>query len=114
MITIEDMINYSRWELIEEPYFIALINTLRINNVVSYVDVGANVGEFSNILFEQIPTLKDAYLIEPEEDNYEFLQNNIKNKINSYKVAIGYNLNSSVLIKDNNNAGGHHLIEMQF
>ena len=47
MITIEDMINYSRWELIEEPYFIALINTLRINNVVSYVDVGANVGEFS-------------------------------------------------------------------
>jgi len=114
MITIEDMINYSRWELIEEPYFIALINTLRINNVVSYVDVGANVGEFSNILFEQIPTLKDAYLIEPEEDNYEFLQNNIKNKINSYKVAIGYNLNSSVLIKDNNNAGGHHLIEMQY
>lgn len=114
MITIEGMINYSRWELIEEPYFIALINTLRINNVVSYVDVGANVGEFSNILFEQIPTLKDAYLIEPEEGNYEFLQNNIKNKINSYKVAIGYNLNSSVLIKDNNNAGGHRLMEIQY
>jgi len=113
MLTIEGLINHTRKELIEEPYFIALINTLKFNEIESYVDVGANIGEFSNILFEQIPTLNNAYLIEPEENNYNFLQNNIKNKSVLYKVAIGYNYTSGVLVNDDNNAGGHHLREME-
>jgi len=113
MLTIEGLINHTRKELIEEPYFIALINTLKFNEIESYVDVGANTGEFSNILFEQIPSLKNAYLIEPEENNYNFLQNNIKNKSVLYKVAIGYNYTSGVLVNDDNNAGGHLLREMK-
>ena len=113
MLTIEGLINHTRKELIEEPYFIALINTLKFNKIESYVDVGANTGEFSNILFDQIPTLNNAYLIEPEENNYNFLQNNIKNKSVLYKAAIGYNFTSGVLVNDNNNAGGHHLREME-
>lgn len=114
MLTIEGLINHTRKELIEEPYFIALINTLKFNEIESYVDVGANTGEFSNILFEQIPTLNNAYLIEPEENNYNFLQNNIKNKSVLYKVAIGYNFTSGVLVNDSNNAGGHLLREMKY
>ena len=88
MLTIEGLINHTRKELAEEPYYLAILNVLKQNTITSYVDIGANIGEFSNILFEQIPTLKDAYLIEPEEKNYNFLQNNIKNKSVLYKVAI--------------------------
>jgi FkbM family methyltransferase len=111
MLTIERHIGHTRKELSEEPYYIALLNTLKFNRIVSYVDVGANIGEFSNILFEQIPTLKDAYLIEPEERNCAFLQNHVKNKNTLYQVAIGYNFTSGVLVEDTNNAGGHHLRE---
>jgi FkbM family methyltransferase len=111
MLTIEGLINHTRKELAEEPYYLAILNVLKQNTITSYVDIGANIGEFSNILFEKIPTLKDAYLIEPEENNYNFLQNNIKNKRVLYKVAIGYNFTSGVLVNDDNNAGGHHLRE---
>ena len=111
MLTREGLINHTRKELAEEPYFIALLSTLKSNRIVSYVDLGANIGEFSNILFEQIPTLKDVYLIEPEERNCEFLCSNIKNENTLYKVAIGYNFTLGVLVEDTNNAGGYHLRE---
>jgi len=111
MLTREGLIHHTRKELAEEPYYIALLSTLRFNEIVSYVDVGANIGEFCNVLFKEIPTLRDAYLIEPEERNCEFLQNNIKNKNTLYKTAIGYNFISGVLIEDTNNAGGYHLRE---
>jgi FkbM family methyltransferase len=114
MLTIERLVGHTRKELTEEPYFIALLATLRFNRIASYVDIGANIGEFSNILFEQIPTLQDAYLIEPEKDNCDFLQNHIKNKNTLYQVAIGYNFTSGVLVKDSNNAGGHRLREMEY
>jgi FkbM family methyltransferase len=114
MLTREGHINHTRKELTEEPYFIALITTLKLNKIISYVDVGANIGEFSNILFEQIPTLQDAYLIEPEEGNFTFLQNHIKNKSNLYKTAIGYNFTSGVLAEDINNVGGHSLRESSY
>lgn len=111
MLTREGLVNHTRKELAEEPYYIALLSTLRFNEIVSYVDVGANIGEFCNVLFKEIPTLQDAYLIEPEERNCEFLQNNIKNKNTLYKLAIGYNFISGVLVEDTNNAGGYHLRE---
>jgi FkbM family methyltransferase len=111
MLTREGLINHTRKELAQEPYYIALLSTLRFNEIVSYVDLGASIGEFSNILFEQIPTLRDAYLIEPEERNCEFLCSNIKNKNTLCKVAIGYNFTSGVLVEDTNNAGGYHLRE---
>jgi len=114
MLTVEGHIVHTRKELTEEPYYIALLSTLKVNRIVSYVDVGANIGEFSNILFEQIPTLQDAYLIEPEDHNYEFLQTHLKNKSTLHKTAIGYNFTSGVLVMDSNNAGGHRLKEIAF
>jgi len=109
MLTREGLINHTRKELTEEPYFIALLTTLRFNRITSYVDIGANIGEFSNILFEEIPTLQDVYLIEPEKRNCTFLQNHVKNKNTLYQVAIGYNFSSGVLVEDTNNAGGYYL-----
>lgn len=112
MLTIEGHINHTRKEVTEDPYFIALLSYLKQKRISSYVDIGANVGEFSNILFESLPTLKDAYLIEPEERNFNFLKSHIKNESKLYKVAIGYNFNSGVLVEDTNNAGGHRLAEI--
>lgn len=114
MLTIEGLIYHTRKELTEEPYFIALITTLKFDRVVSYLDIGASNGEFTNILFDQIPTLRDAYLIEPEDHNYEFLQTHLKQECVLYKTAIGYNFISGVLVMDTNNAGGHLLREISY
>jgi FkbM family methyltransferase len=112
MLTIEGHIGHTRKELTEDPYFIAVLTTLKNSRIVSYLDLGANIGEFCNVLFESVPTLKDAYLVEPEERNYNFLKSHIKNESVLYQVAIGYNFSSGVLVEDSNNVGGHRLNEI--
>jgi FkbM family methyltransferase len=100
--TREDHIRYTREEWTKEPYFVKVIELLRSRGIKSYLDLGANVGEVCKILFDFIPTLEKAYLVEPQEDNYRFCYDRLKeNKnINFYKFGIFYGNDSGVLHLD--------------
>ncbi len=112
-VTREEHVLYTRKELLNYEYYINVINRLKSENIVSYIDIGANVGELCNVLFEQLETLKMGYLIEPEKDNYNFMLNNVvnKNNITPINVGIGYNFKNAGLVKLNNNVGGFKLVE---
>jgi FkbM family methyltransferase len=109
--TREEHVSYTRNELENYIYYIKMIEILKANKIESYIDIGANVGEFCNVLFEKIPTLKKAYLIEPEKNNFEFLKNHVNlNNILFLNLAIGYNLKSSKINFYNGNFGGFKLL----
>jgi FkbM family methyltransferase len=112
-LTREEHIIYTRKELNNYPYYIEVIKILKDNKIKSYLDIGANVGEFCNVLFEKIETLEYAYLIEPESLNFEFLKSNVRNKnINFLNFAIGYNFINPILIPHpSKNIGGFMLNE---
>jgi len=102
---------YTRSELETYQYYKDVIEILKQDKIKSYIDIGANVGEFCNVLFEKIDTLKKAYLIEPQEDNFIFLQNNVKKqKVLFFQKAIGYNLVSPKIYSVDDNIGGFRLV----
>ena len=113
--TREEHIHYTRNELENVKYYIDIIKKLNDEKIESYIDIGANVGEYCNVLFEKISTLKKAYLIEPEPENFNFLKSNVKNKdVNFYEVAIGYNFSSGILVNHPSmNVGGFMLKEAE-
>lgn len=109
--TREEHIAYTRRELETYHYYINVIETLKNNKIETYLDIGANIGEFCNVLFEKIPTLKKAYLIEPEQNNFEFLKNHVKLKdIVFLNLAIGYNLDCGKINFYDGNVGGFRLL----
>jgi FkbM family methyltransferase len=109
--TREEHISYTRSELETYPYYKEIIENLKEEKITSYIDIGANVGEFCNVLFEKIDTLKKAYLIEPQKDNFIFLQDNVKKEeVLFFQKAIGYNLISSKIYSVDNNIGGFRLV----
>jgi FkbM family methyltransferase len=112
-VTREEHVLYTRKELLNYEYYVNVINRLKNENVVSYIDIGANVGEFCNVLFEKLETLKMGYLIEPETENYAFMLNNVvnKNNITPINIGIGYNIKNAGLVKFNNNVGGFKIVE---
>jgi FkbM family methyltransferase len=111
-ITREEHIDYTRNELKNYEYYIKLLKTLKSKDIKTYIDIGANVGEFCNILFEELNTLNHAYLIEPENENFLFMLNNVvrKDNVTPINVGIGYNITDGTLL-GNNNVGGFKIIE---
>jgi FkbM family methyltransferase len=103
---------YTRNELTSHPYYIKIIELLKNEGITSYIDIGANVGEYCNVLFDYIPTLNNSILIEPDKENFDFLCGNVKNKNSEFlHLGIGYNLKNPFLLKDPNNVGGFKVIE---
>jgi len=98
-----DHVVYTRNEWETEPYFLKVLEILQSENILSYLDLGANVGEVCNVLFEKIPTLESAYLVEPQAENFEFLMNHViseNRKIKSYPVGILYGKTAGELFID--------------
>jgi len=109
--TREEHVKYTRNELNNYPYYVEIIEELKKHNIESYLDIGANTGEFCNILFEKLPTLKKAYLIEPEKENFRFLKAHVIPKnISFFEIAIGYNMPTPKIIPLHDNVGGFSTI----
>ncbi len=112
--SITEHITYTRNELEMYPYYVEVLKILKENAIVSYVDIGANIGEFCNVLVEKIPTLKTVYLIEPEKYNFEFLKSHVVAKDASFfNFAIGYGLTNFALDSGDGNVGGYKLVPSQ-
>ena len=95
------------------PLFVFLLSYLKEKNIKTIADLGANVGEVSNVFLEQIPTLEYCYLFEPQIDNFNFIKNKFKdtNKIISYNYGIYYGKKESHLYRQDANVGGYSVEE---
>lgn len=82
--TLEKHQVYTRNEYKDNNYYSTVLDTLKNAKIESMIDAGACTGEVTKMMFEQIPTLKKACLIEPMEENIEFIKNNLK----EYKVEV--------------------------
>jgi FkbM family methyltransferase len=113
--TREEHITYTRNELDNYPYYINVIEELKNDGIKSYIDIGANIGEFCNVLFNKIPSLTEAYLFEPEIENFTFMESNLKHKkLSLFNVAIGYDLKNGVLVPHGSaNVGGFMVIDSE-
>jgi FkbM family methyltransferase len=110
-ITREDHVIYTRSELENNVYYVDMLRILKDAGIKSYLDIGANVGEFCNVMMEKIPSLKKAYLVEPECDNFLFMLGNVNNvhDVETFNVAIGYDIVNPTMSRVDNNVGGFFL-----
>lgn len=106
-------IEYTRRELTQVPYYVDMVKVLNEASIQSFLDIGANIGEFCNCMFELVPSLTKAILIEPEKGNIEFLKNHIqhKDKIQLFEGAIAYGFTEASLFKPNSNVGGYQVLD---
>jgi len=74
----EEHVRYTRKEWTQTLYFCNVIDFLKAKQIKSFMDIGSNVGEVANILNENVESLCDFYLIEPQKDNFLFLKENTK------------------------------------
>jgi FkbM family methyltransferase len=110
-VTREQHITYTRNELNDYQYYIDVLNTLVNENITSYLDIGANVGEYYNVIRERLTTITQAYLIEPEDGNFNFMCDNVNNEgVTFINCGIGYNLQNPQLVISSN-VGGHGIVE---
>lgn len=110
--TQEDHYNYTKNEW-NNGYFKTIINILKVNQIKSFIDVGANVGGVADILLENIPTIEKCYLIEPDIENYNWMFDKHKenDKVILLNCGIFYGIKKSSMNKRNNNVGGWSLIK---
>jgi FkbM family methyltransferase len=105
----EEHINYTRKEWETWPIFKLILYKLNNLNIKTVVDLGANVGEVSNVFFEKISSIENLYLFEPQNDNFNFIldrfQNNSKFKL--FKYGIYYGKEQSNLYRQDSNVGGY-------
>jgi FkbM family methyltransferase len=109
-LTREHHVHYTRNEFQTDPYFIAMIQFLKEQKIESILDLGSNVGEATNVFADHISTLKNFFMVEPQKDNFAFLQQNTRHLQNCkfYNVGIYYGATEAELYLDPHypNVGG--------
>lgn len=94
-----------------ESCFIKIINYLKTKHIKYFADIGANVGEVSKILLEELTTLKKVYAYEPVSSNFFFLSNRFRDepKLKAIQKGIFYGLKSTI-IKCIGGCGSHTIV----
>ena len=89
--------NFKNRSVSGENHFINKYFTSESKGVV--IDVGANIGEYSNYLFSASPLLT-IYALEPHPDNYDKLNNNVQSpNISTFNIGAGVK-NEDLLLYD--------------
>jgi FkbM family methyltransferase len=106
--TVDGMISYTQQDW-QKGHHAKVISYLKTCDIKSYVDLGANLGEVCNILRYFLPELTDAYLFEPQLDNFAFLQDRYKDnpKIKCFNYGIYYGMTELPLYRRDKNIGGY-------
>jgi FkbM family methyltransferase len=111
--SIEDHVVYTRNELNNWPYYQEMFQILSGKHIRSYLDIGANTGEFRNQVVAKIPTIEVSYLVEPETENFNFLVDNADCRTILFKAAIGYGGPSHCSLVRSSNVGGHQIEKIE-
>lgn len=112
--TREAHVEYTRNELNSYYYYVEIFNILKKENIKCYLDIGANVGEFCKCMFNKLPTLEKAYLLEPNIENFNFMVSHTKElNVEYFNVGILYGNGKYELLQHNENVGGFQVIESE-
>lgn len=99
--TQEEHWNYSIYEWQNEDYFKTVVSILNKSEIKNIIDIGANVGGVTQVLLDNIQTIENCYLFEPQKDNFNFLFNKFKHneKVNCLNFGIFYGKKYSNMFK---------------
>jgi FkbM family methyltransferase len=108
--SIEEHIVYTQNELRDLPYYQQMFSVLKTEPITSYLDIGANTGEYAKNVCNNIPTIEKCFLIEPENVNFNFMVSHLDDleQCVFYNFAIGYDSVCGNLLR-NSNTGGHQI-----
>jgi FkbM family methyltransferase len=107
--TIQDMHRYTLNEWQSHPFYQNVIDILKKNNIEYMIDLGACLGDVSNIIMEQVPTIKKIVLIEALKSNFDHLITNVRKQgvhIEYYNSCIFYGQDYVNMGTQNSNIGG--------
>lgn len=96
----------NEWDNVE--YFQKVLNFIKERKIRNVLDVGGCTGKVSETLLKLIPTIENITIIEPIEENYNFILNSLKNnsKIKVLQNALFYGQDYIQLGQCDDNVGG--------
>ena len=104
--------SYQSWYIINNKNFhkefVDKIEELSEKNVkYNFIDIGANTGLLTKSLLNNLDNIKKAFLIEPNEDNFFCLKNNLSiyENVEMFNFALDINDGTNKLYIDKNNKG---------
>lgn len=106
--TLHEHVNYTENEWKTEKYFINVLNFLKNKNIKKVLDVGGCTGKVSSILFDEIKSIEEIIILEPIEENFNFIKNEISfsSKIKVIQKALFYGSSHVQLGRFDDNVGG--------
>ena len=97
------------WEPFESQLILRAIHSAQ-----AFFDIGANIGYYTLLASAAGGVDLQIMSFEPDDENYEILQENIDNlenhNIKAYKAALGAESTSARILKSANNFGDHSII----
>ena len=104
--------SYQSWYIINNKNFhkefVDKIEELSEKNVkYNFIDIGANTGLLTKSLLNNLENIKKAFLIEPNEDNFFCIKNNLSiyENVEMFNFALDINDGTNKLYIDKNNKG---------
>lgn len=107
--TYEGMIKYTTDEWNNIPYYINVVESLRMTKIKSYIEVGACLGVVANLLNSKIPTIETSILIEALPSNFIELNKNLQSdkiKIYKFHCAVYYGQDFVTMGNDGSHESG--------
>ena len=105
---LQDHVGYTRSEWSTTPYFVSVVNFLKLKNVETFVDVGGCTGEVSKIILENVPSIKAGIILEPIEENYNFTVENVNDsRVKVIRKALHQTEKTISLGRLDGNVGGY-------
>ena len=104
--------SFQSWYIINNKNFhkefVDKIEELSEKNVkYNFIDIGANTGLLTKSLLNNLDNIKKAFLIEPNEDNFFCIKNNLSiyENVEMFNFALDINDGTNKLYIDKNNKG---------
>jgi len=108
-------VSYQQW--FNDEHYEQIINFLNEKKIKKYLDLGANTGAVCQVLIEKIPSLEYCYLVEPQIDNFNFIENRFRlnNNICTYNYGIYYTDSETMPMYSGSdgNVGGYTNIQLE-
>lgn len=106
--TLYEHIKYTENEWNNVDYFINVLNFLENKNIKKVLDVGGCTGKVSSILIEKIPSIEKIIILEPIEENFNFIKKEMEllNKVEIMQKALYYGKTQIQLGQCDDNVGG--------
>ena len=104
--------SYQTWYILNNKNFhkefVEKIKELTDQNIkYNFIDIGANTGLLTKSLLNNLTNIKNAFLVEPNEDNFFCLKNNLLKyqNVEMFNFALDTNDGEKKLYIDKNNKG---------